>query len=101
MNPDLIPDFVEALLASNADICKGNRFSNLDVVKIMPPLRLIGNTCLSFLTKLSTGYWELFDPTNGFFVITSRALRRISMDKLDDRYGFETDLCFDQVSSIL
>ena len=31
-----------------------------------PAVRLLGNAALSFLSKLSSGYWDVFDPTNGF-----------------------------------
>lgn len=94
MDPDLIPDLMMPLLDGKADMCKGNRFTDLDVVVSMPLVRLLGNTCLSFLTKISTGYWELFDPTNGFLALTIKTANRIQLDKLDDRYGFETDLLF-------
>ena len=60
----------------------------------MPIVRLIGNAVLSFMTKLSSGYWGLFDPTNGFVAIHSRMLEQIPLDKLSKDYFFETDLLF-------
>jgi len=60
----------------------------------MPLIRIIGNIGLGFLTKLSTGYWELFDPTNGFLAVRSNVLRGISLEKIDNGYFFETDLLF-------
>ena len=60
----------------------------------MPTLRFIGNFSLSFLTKLSTGYWELFDPTNGFIAINSSTLNLFNLNKIDNRYFFETDILF-------
>ena len=47
----------------------------------MPKVRLLGNIGLSFLTKLSTGYWELFDPTNGFLAIHQDVFNKISLNK--------------------
>ena len=60
----------------------------------MPIIRLVGNGALSFLTKLSTGYWDIFDPTNGFTAIHSVALRYIPLEKLAPSYFFESDMLF-------
>ena len=94
MNPENIPQLVEPILNKTSDFTKGNRFRNVDVLISMPKVRLIGNIFLSFITKLSTGYWELFDPTNGFIAFNSKILNRIQYTKTDDRYFFETDLLF-------
>jgi dolichol-phosphate mannosyltransferase len=58
----------------------------------MPGVRLFGNACLSFLTKLSSGYWTVFDPTNGYTVIHAAALRRLALDNISERYFFESDM---------
>ena len=94
MNPENIPQLIEPILNNTSDFTKGNRFRNIDVLISMPKLRLIGNIFLSFITKLSTGYWELFDPTNGFIALNSKILNRIQYTKTDNRYFFETDLLF-------
>src|SRR5690606_34207967 len=64
MDACLIPNFVAPILSGHADYTKGNRFFNPEGVQSMPKLRLMGNAALSFMTKLSSGYWDLFDPTN-------------------------------------
>ena len=69
MPPYLIPELVKPIIEGKAEVTKGNRFRNPGVLFKMPKVRLIGNIGLGFLTKLSTGYWELFDPTNGFIAI--------------------------------
>jgi glycosyltransferase involved in cell wall biosynthesis len=66
MDPTLIDRFVAPLLSGRCDYTKGNRFFYLEDVKDMPAIRLIGNAALSFLSKLSSGYWQLFDPANGY-----------------------------------
>mgnify|MGYP000864454273 FL=1 len=66
MAPELVPKLVAPILAGHADYVKGNRFFFLDGVRQMPLVRLVGNAGLSFLTKMSTGYWQIFDQTNGF-----------------------------------
>ncbi len=60
----------------------------------MPRIRLIGNIFLSYLSKLSTGYWEIFDPNNGFIAFNINALKDINFNKADDRFFFETDILF-------
>ena len=94
MNPDLIPELIKPIINGEYDAAKGNRFSRLDHVLSMPTIRIIGNLGLSFFNKLSTGYWELFDPTNGFMAFKTSALKNIRLDKVDDRYFFESDLLY-------
>ena len=60
----------------------------------MPFVRVFGNAGLSFLTKLSTGYWNLFDPTNGYTAIDARVAATLPMDQIAKRYFFESDLLF-------
>ena len=94
MNPALLPIFVRPLLRQQADYTKGNRFYRPESVQDMPTLRLFGNGVLSFLTKLSCGYWNVMDPTNGYTAIRTHILREIPLDKLENRYFFETDMLF-------
>ncbi|MEX5669547.1 glycosyltransferase family 2 protein, partial [Pseudomonas neuropathica] len=62
MDPSLIPHFIEPIVSGQADYTKGNRFFDLESVRSMPKMRLFGNAVLSFMTKMSSGYWDLFDP---------------------------------------
>lgn len=94
MDPRLIASLIAPILLGRADYTKGNRFFSLDAIGRMPTSRLVGNAALSFLTKLSTGYWTIFDPTNGFTAIHQAALRQIPLDKVAQHYFFETDLLF-------
>jgi dolichol-phosphate mannosyltransferase len=94
MDASLIPAFVAPILAGEADYTKGNRFFNLEQIGQMPPLRLFGNAVLSLMTKVSSGYWDLFDPTNGYTAIHADAARYLPFDKLSRRYFFETDMLF-------
>jgi glycosyltransferase involved in cell wall biosynthesis len=94
MDPEFIPALIRPLLAGEADYVKGNRFWDLDSLAQMPWLRLVGNAVLSFVTKFSTGYWNVFDPTNGYVAIHRAALRLLPLDKLSRRYFFESDLLF-------
>ncbi|HEL5043826.1 TPA: glycosyltransferase family 2 protein [Stenotrophomonas maltophilia] len=94
MDPALIPSFVSPIIAGEADYTKGNRFFDLERIAQMPKLRLFGNAGLSFRTKLSSGYWDLFDPTNGFTAIHRDVARHLPMGRISKRYFFETDMLF-------
>lgn len=94
MDPALIPNFVKPILAGEADYTKGNRFFRLEGVRSMPGVRILGNGVLSFMAKFSTGYWNLFDPTNGYTAIHARVVSCLPLDKVSSRYFFETDMLF-------
>ena len=94
MDPALIPRLVGPILEGSADYAKGNRFFELEGLRAMPPLRLFGNSMLSFASKLSSGYWNVFDPTNGFTAIHAMVLRQLPLDKLSHGWFFESDLLF-------
>jgi dolichol-phosphate mannosyltransferase len=94
MDRSLIPAFVAPILAGEADYTKGNRFFDLEQIGSMPPMRLFGNAVLSLMTKLSSGYWDLFDPTNGYTAIHADAARHLPFHKISKRYFFETDMLF-------
>ena len=94
MNPALLPKFIRPLLRGEADYTKGNRFFRPESVQAMPPVRLFGNAVLSFMTKLSCGYWNLMDPTNGYTAARTCVLAELPLDKLEKRYFFETDMLF-------
>lgn len=94
MDPSLIPQFLYPIIKDQADYTKGNRFFNIDGLKKMPISRLIGNAGLSFITKFSSGYWDIFDPTNGFTAVKVDVLARVNLDKLSKRFFFESDMLF-------
>jgi hypothetical protein len=81
-------------MAGEADYTKGNRFYDLEEIREMPRIRIFGNAILSFMTKLSSGYWNLFDPTNGFTAIHIDICKLIPFSKVSNRYFFETDMLF-------
>lgn len=94
MDPALLPLFIAPILKGEADYTKGNRFYNLEDVRSMPIVRLIGNAGLSFITKFSSGYWNIFDPTNGYTAIHASLIRLLPLDKISRRYFFESDMLF-------
>lgn len=94
MDPAILPQIVHPIVQRLADYAKGNRFHNIESVRKMPAIRLFGNAALSFLTKLSSGYWTIFDPTNGYTAIHRTALEMLPLDNLDRRFFFESDMLF-------
>jgi dolichol-phosphate mannosyltransferase len=94
MDPLLIPQFTAPIISGDADYTKGNRFFDLESLRSMPALRLIGNAGLSFISKLSSGYWKVMDPTNGYTAIDARVAAMLPHDKIASRYFFESDMLF-------
>jgi glycosyltransferase involved in cell wall biosynthesis len=92
MDPALVPQFVSPIELGLADYTKGNRFYYIENVSGMPLPRIIGNGALSFITKLSSGYWNIFDPTNGFTAMHRSVGNLIVNRKIDKRYFFESDM---------
>ena len=94
MDPGFIPSLIRPILEGKADYVKGNRFFTLESLKTMPNIRKFGNALLSLVNKVSSGYWNIMDPTNGYTAIHKQALTLLPLEKLDQRYFFESDLLF-------
>lgn len=94
MDPKYISTLVKPITKGQADYTKGNRFFSYEHVSGMPLMRLVGNGVLSFFSKLSSGYWDVFDPTNGFTAIHRTALALLPLDKISNGYFFESDMLF-------
>ncbi len=94
MDPDLIASFTSPIERGVADYTKGNRFYAIENLEGMPFVRIFGNAVLSFVNKLSSGYWNVMDPTNGYTAIHASALGALPLSKLEKRYFFESDMLF-------
>ena len=92
MDPGDLPWLLAPIADGQCEYTKGNRFLRNRELDIMPRARLIGNFILTFLTKLASGYWNVFDPQNGYLAITSGTLRLLDLDRLSRRYFFENDM---------
>lgn len=92
MDPAYLGSLISPLINDRADYAKGNRFRNFIALRSMPRLRLFGNSILSFLVKLASGYWNIMDPTNGYTAIHRRALERLELGRLPKRFFFETGM---------
>jgi glycosyltransferase involved in cell wall biosynthesis len=94
MDPALIPSLVRPLLRAEADYAKGTRFFSPEYLADMPVIRLLGNSALSLLAKLSSGYWNIMDPTNGFIAMHATIFRLLPHGKIAERFFFESDMLF-------
>jgi glycosyltransferase involved in cell wall biosynthesis len=92
MDPSEIPKLLAPLLNGEADYTKGNRFLHLTELQGMPFVRRVGNYGLSFLSKVASGHWHIFDPTNGFTAIHSSILSSIDRKAVSNRFFFESSL---------
>jgi len=89
------PAYLEALLDPIVDegygFTKANRFYSSTSYQGMPAYRVFGNVLLSFANKAASGYWNLFDPQNGYTATSAEVLRRIDLDAISQGYEFEND----------
>lgn len=88
----MLPKLLHPLILGDADYAKGNRFRDFQAIRKMPPMRRFGNVALSFLAKAATGYWQCFDPTNGFVAIRGSVLSQIPLHRIDRTYFFEISI---------
>jgi glycosyltransferase involved in cell wall biosynthesis len=83
---------IEPLISDGYSYAKGNRFLHSYDLEKMPKVRLLGNFSMTFLTKLASGYWHIFDPQNGFIAIRVDALEDLDFNRIAKRYFFENDM---------
>jgi glycosyltransferase involved in cell wall biosynthesis len=94
MDTSRIKNLIAPIVRGQADYAKGNRFDSLEDLEQMPKIRIFGNAVLSLMSKFSTGYWQITDPTNGFTAIHRRVLERVRLEKLRRGFFFESDMLF-------
>jgi glycosyltransferase involved in cell wall biosynthesis len=92
MPPEYLAPLLDAITDHGYDYAKGNRFLAGESLAVMPKHRIFGNVVLTFMTKLASGYWNIFDPQNGYTAIRADALRRLNLDQIHKRYFFENDI---------
>jgi hypothetical protein len=83
---------LDPLAEKDADYSKGNRLDGRKYWNGMSRWRFLGNSLLTFLTRISSGYWDLTDPQNGYTAISSNALKAIDLDSVYPGYGYCNDL---------
>jgi glycosyltransferase involved in cell wall biosynthesis len=92
MDPTDLPALLDPVVSGGIDYAKGNRLFSGDAWRQIPRLRYLGNSAMSLLTKIASGYWHVADSQSGYTVINRKALETIDWDQLYRRYGQPNDL---------
>ena len=92
MDPHYLPKLLDKVTDEGYGFAKANRFYSPESFAGMPRYRILGNIVLSFMTKFASGYWNLFDPQNGYTAVRTSELSRVPLSKVSRRYSFENDM---------
>ena len=92
MDPNDLPTLLDAVIEDKIDYAKGNRLFTGQAWQKIPRVRYLGNSCLSLLTKIASGYWHVADSQTGYTAITLEVLKYIDLDAIYKRYGMPNDL---------
>ena len=93
MDPADLPRLLDPIAAGTADYVKGNRFARpRETWREMPATRFVGNVALSLATRLTSGYWHLFDSQCGYTALSRRAMQGVELERMFPRYGYPNDL---------
>jgi glycosyltransferase involved in cell wall biosynthesis len=92
MDPEDLPNLLNPIVEEGVDYTKGNRLFTGDAWKQIPKVRYLGNSAMSLLTKIASGYWHVADSQSGYTAINQKALKIIDWDKMYKRYGQPNDL---------
>jgi len=83
---------LDPIVDGEAEYTKGNRLLYEEYRKEMPRFRFFGNSILTFLTKIASGYWKTMDPQNGYTAISHYALDNVRIEEMYEYYGYCNDL---------
>lgn len=92
MDPSEIETICKSVVFDDIDYVKGNRLKHKSAYYIIPRTRFIGNSILSILTKVASGYWRVSDTQTAFTAISNKALNAIPIHKLYPKYGYPNDI---------
>lgn len=92
MDATEMPTLLDPIIEKNYDYTKGNRLFTGEAWKMIPKVRYFGNSVLSLMTKVASGYWHIADSQSGYTAINKKALHTIKWDYMYKRYGQPNDL---------
>jgi hypothetical protein len=92
MDPAELENICRPVVEEGIDYVKGNRLIHGGSHIVIPKLRFFGNSVLSILTKIASGYWSISDTQTAFTAISNRALNSIKIHKLYHTYGYPNDI---------
>lgn len=92
MDPSYIPKLLDPIIHQDYDYVKGNRFLRNGHLRGMPSRRVFGNYALTFMTKAASGYWNIFDPQNGYTALKMSTFEFLDREHISRGYQFENDI---------
>lgn len=92
MDPADLPALLRPVAEQGVNYSKGNRLIYPKARELVPGVRWFGNSVLSLLTKIASGYWHVADSQTGYTVADRQVLQRIDWDGMYKRYGQPNDL---------
>ncbi len=92
MDPSELQSIIAPVINEGIDYVKGNRLIHKSARIIIPKIRFWGNSILSILTKIASGYWNVSDTQTGYTAISLNALQRIPLHDIYKSYGCPNDI---------
>ncbi len=92
MDPADLPALLDPVVSGEIDYAKGNRLFTGDAWHKIPRVRYLGNSAMSLLTKIASGYWHVADSQSGYTAANLKVLQTIDWSSMYKRYGQPNDL---------
>lgn len=92
MDPAEMPRLLEPLVSGGCDFTKANRLASGEAWHIVPRVRYLGNSGLTLLTKVASGYWHVSDSQAGYIAMTRSAVASLHARGLYHTYGVPNDI---------
>ena len=92
MDPNDLTNILDPVANGDADYTKGNRLFQGDAWNMIPHYRYFGNSFLSLLTKIASGYWHIADSQTGYTAVSLKVLKKLHLDTIYKRYGMPNDM---------
>ena len=87
MDPSDLESLLEPVVNGETDYSKGNRLYTGEAFKMIPKARYFGNSILTLLTKIASGYWHVADSQSGYTAMNNEVLRILDWRFMYTRYG--------------
>lgn len=92
MDPAELESICLPVLNNEVDYVKGNRLIHGSSASYIPKTRYFGNSVLSLITKVASGYWRISDTQTGYTAISLNALNSVKLHSIYKRFGMPNDL---------
>jgi glycosyltransferase involved in cell wall biosynthesis len=91
MDPEDLPALLDPVVEDRTDYAKGNRLVTGEAWKKIPHTRYLGNSALTLMTKIASGYWHVTDSQTGYTALNRKALHLLPLENIYPRYGMPND----------